>query len=433
MILILCGYLYYLWQSRKIPEDKKPAWNEYGSRMFSTGQIGGKPAPLLDDAALDQIADSLGYFQSPISGRQPDIDASVQASVKCGGMPKIIFEKRKQIRSLLILEDRFAADRIWNTAASELAAGMFKRGIPVIHGYFGNTPALFRTPDRGLLRLEDLEDHRRGYLLLIFTDGKWAYGTQKKFDLEQLARWPMIAWMDLREPRLWDVEAAIPVRYHIPVYPASPDGIVKAVRLFLTEQASAGDFSAKAAQARGLPPLLADLPDRHIEYLLGDALGWAQDCAMTQPLSPGLADALRKQFHSHLPGQRIGRLYALPGTIRNSSGLQFTDEVLRVLRTGFIQHRDPSEQESVLKFILEKIEAAKPTDKTADKTAPAYLMWELAQERIKMELDAKDDFKRLAQLAKTPLGSYISAELEPYGFQDDTAKIPLRLKKPQNQ
>ncbi len=428
MFFLFAASLYglYLWRSRRIPDDEAATWREDRTRHFALGMIGGRPTALLSDSLLDQLADSMGYFQSEERGGVLDVPASVMSTMHNGGLPTLAFHRRKQLRSLLILEDRRAAARVWNTTANELAAGMARRGVPVIHGLFDETPNEFKTSDGMVQRLEDLEDQRRAFLVLIFTDGANLRYRESTFVLEALAHWPMIAWMDLREPRFWDEITTLPPRYGIPIYPASPTGIAQAVRRFLTEVGATNDFIPTGTSAIAAPPVVGS-PVAYIEQLLGDALPWAQDCAMFQPMSPGLANQLRTGFHPHLPVERIERLYALPDTRHNVAGIRFSAEVLSVLRRGWLARRSTGDQERILRLILEQVQKAQP----AELESMAYLAWEAVCERVRLELNPAADLARLGQLAKTPLGNHIRADLEQYGFPDQVDKIPLRSK-PQN-
>ncbi|MCP4287760.1 MAG: hypothetical protein GY792_25535, partial [Gammaproteobacteria bacterium] len=271
MLFILVMYGLYLWQSRKIPEDDAPYINdsEEAPRHFALGSIGGKPAPRFDDESLNHLADSMGYFQSAEAGKRLNVRASIGATVRRGGIPDAVFYRRKQIRSLLILEDALAEPLVWNGLAPELAQGMAQRGVPVIYGRFSGSPQQFRMPDGSLCHLEDLEDQRRGYLLLIFSDGKSLFRPGSEFVLEALARWPMAAWMELREPRFWDHTSALPTRHNIPLYPATPGGVEQALRRFLTEQGAEADFSEDLLKPQAIPGQTAMLPELQIEALLG--------------------------------------------------------------------------------------------------------------------------------------------------------------------
>ncbi|MCP4687728.1 MAG: hypothetical protein GY859_06740, partial [Desulfobacterales bacterium] len=141
-----------------------------------------------------------------------------------------------------------------------------------------------------------------------------------------------------------------------------------------------------------------------------------------------LAHALRRRFHPHLPHQRIERLYALPGTSENRSGLRFSTHVCKALRQGFINQREDADQEDVLKFILEEVKKAEP----GDHGGPAHLAWEMRIERIRLELGTKDHYARFASLAGSPLGGSVAAELEDFGFRDDPDKVPLRIARPKH-
>lgn len=424
-LLLLAALLYAgaVWRAHRVPDDRAPRWKPDAPRRFAVGSIGGTPGPRLTEDVLDHLADAMGFFLSEEGGRDLNVEASIRATMHHGGTPHLTFYKRKQVRSLLILEDALAEARAWNPLARELAAGIARRGVPVLAGTFQDTPDQFRTADGVLHHLEDLEDQRQGYLLLIFTDGKQLCHQECTFALEALARWPIVAWMDLREPCFWDETARLPTLYDIPIYPASADGLYLTARQLLTEQGVATDYSAYACSWRG--PLHQDGMrfDAYIEHLLGDALLWAQSCAMFQPVSPGLADGLRRQLHADLPPERIERLYMLPGTRRTVAGLHFSADVLAVLRRGFLNRRSDQEQEAVLRCILQHVEQARPTEQES----MAYLAWETFRERVRLELDADADLSRLAQLARTPLAGHISASLEGFGFPDQPDTIPLRV------
>lgn len=425
------GYGVHLKKSRKtpedpIPEDHAPEWNPDGPRHFPLGSIGGQPAPRFETEALNQLADSMGYFLSQQPGRVLNVAASIEATLRAAGAPTLRFFRRRQARSLLILEDALAEPLIWNSLAAELAEGMRQRGVPVLYGQFTSTPEHFTTEDGRLHRLEDLEGQRRGYLLLLFTDGKRFARPASRFALESLARWPMSAWMELRDPQFWDDYATIPLRHGFPIYPATPQGVTRAVRRFLTELGAEPDFSQAARHWQEHTPPSAATLEAEVEQTLGDALIWAQDCAMLQPLTPGLADALRRRFHPHLPYERLERLYALPGTSANVSGLRFAEDVLKTLRRGFLTRRDEAEQEAVLRFLIEKIEEAEPE---SAEDSLAHFAWEAVKERVRLELEADHALERLAQLAKSPVGEAIKAGLENFGLPGEAQDaIPLRIK-----
>lgn len=437
----------YYW-SRKIPLDESPQTdpsevlripqalvlhlNPEALSHFRLGTIGGKPAPYLDAATLDQLADSLGYFQSEQPSQFLNIPASIEATGRNGGIPALLYYRRKQVRSVLVLEDAFAESLAWNPIAQELAEGLDQRGVPVLYGRFYGSPQQFHTIDGSVVQLDDLEDYRRGYLVLVFSDGKGVRQHRDTFVLEALARWPMVSWMELREPRSWDESTALPAHYRFPIYPATRDGLLHAMGRFLTERGSQEEVPTDITSWRGLPAYkgktLYDLEAlaAYLEVILGDALLWAQACAMIQPVSVGLAHALRREFHPDLPPERIERLFALPNTTPSVSGLRFTDPVLAVLRRGFAICWEEKTQENVLRFLLDKIQEAEPSQEDS----LAHLAWEWVWKRVQLELEPDKALKRLVELSQTPLSSAIRAEMKkvvPQQAGPGHACIPLRV------
>ncbi len=433
LLLITLVYGAWLWRARKPPFDLAPPWHAELPRHFRPGTIGGPPLPRLDKDTLDHLADSLGYFQSEQPGKTLDIPASIAATTDQGGLPALRFCRRRQVREVLILEDAFAEARDWNPIAGELARGLARRGIPVLHGFFQGVPEAFRTTDGRGVRLEDLEDDRRAYLLLIFSDGKGLRSKRDRFILEDLARWPRVAWMELREPRAWDPSTALPARAGIPVHPANAEGLLQVMRRLMTERGAQDDLGQEPRTWHGVPARGSGTPlSVHLERRLGDALPWAQACAMmVPPISVGLAEALRRRFHPTLPPERLERLYTLPGVTCSSASLHFSPSLLAILRHSFAQRRSEEEQQAVLEFLLEKIRETEPEDKKS----PAHLAWEWRLERVRLELEPDRALRRLAELAGSPLGDSIRAELAPTAIVDgkspdaaDDPVIPLRRK-----
>jgi formylglycine-generating enzyme required for sulfatase activity len=435
-LLFTIVYAFRLYGSRRIPEDKPADFDPEAPRRFSLAAVLGRPSPILSRELLDHLADCMGYFKSEQSSKNIDVDASVKATVKNCGIPAIVFSRRKQVRALLVLEDIFAESSAWNTVAAELVNGMQRRGVPVIHANYDRSPAQFKTKDGKAYHLEDLEDQSRGFLVLIFAENRGRPDRDIRFALERLGRWPMKAWLDYKaecvQKDFIDDFTTQVQKLGIPVFPASSEGIYQAVKKFISEQGSGQDL----AQTNPTGPDLKignipERPDAYVEYLLKDALPWAQDCAMMQPMPVGLADALRKKFHPHLPPERLARLFALPDTINTGSGLRFKSEVQAILRKGFIQRRTNKEQEAVLLFIADEIKKAEPKVKE-EKPGLDHLKWEALMERLNLELKPDNNLERFAALTKSPLGSAMLADLETYDFEDKKDKIPLRLK-PKNQ
>jgi hypothetical protein len=433
LIIGVSGYglwLWWLWRRRNrgpIP----PAAGEGLPRLFRTAEIGGAPDPLLDRETLDRLADSLGYFRSEIIGRELDVRASIEATARWGGVPRPVFETRRQIRSVILFEDLFAEAHSWNTVAAELASGLALRGVPLLHGFFRGIPDRFRLEGGLEVHLEDLEDDRRGYLVLVFTDGKGLTSPRAALALETLARWPQVAWMQLEEPRAWDQSAALVARHGLRVFPASRTGLLQVADRFTSEIAAAPTISTPPERWGGLPPrpLIGRLAE-YVETLLGDSLLWVQACAMVvPPFSLGLADRVRERFHPDLPPERRQRLLALPGTMRSVGGITFSLEVTAVLREGFRRRRSPAAQEEVLAFLAERIREAEPPEVASR----AHQAWEWRLERLRLEHDPDSAIERLAVLSQGPLQGAILGDLSslrpaPGGWGREPVSIPLPVR-----
>ncbi len=392
------------------PVDEALLFNVEGPRLFRAGKVGGLPAPRLDREPLDRLADCLGYFRSEEPSSDLDVPRSIKATGRCGGIPHLVFELHKRVRSVVILEDSLAEPRLWNPIAGELAEGLGSRGVPVVHGRFRGVPERFRTADGCEHEIEDLEDDRRGYLLFVFSDGKGLHHERDSFVLEALSRWPMMAWMELRERRAWDESTALPARFGLPVYPASRQGLLQVLGRFASERSSREDCSRGWETWCGVPAggSGAQIQEHDLERLLGASLPWAQSCAMmVPPVSLGLADALRRRFHGDLPPERIERLVTLPGVFHNAAGLRFSRHVSELLRNGFLVRTTPEDQRHVLEFLIGELSKAEPEAKESLK----HQAWEWRLEQLRLRLDPEPAQRRLAELMGGPLGDAIRAEL----------------------
>jgi outer membrane protein OmpA-like peptidoglycan-associated protein len=412
LLLILLAYLVRLWRSRQFPKETSPVWDSDKNkpRLFAMGNVGGKPQPRLSHTILDQLADSIDYFYSEQTSKRLDLKRSIRESLQ-HLVPTLIFPPRKQVRTVVILEDALAKPLTWNPIAQELANGLGERSITVLYGLFYGSPQQFYSTEGTCYNLKVLSYESDNYLLLIFSDGKSFRYQRDRAILAALSEWEQVAWMDLREVRAWDESAALPARFDLPVYPATANGLVQAIGGFLSESRRQNDFTEVAQYAPGLPVQIGDDFDDFVAYiraLLGDALLWAQCCAMLQPISLGLADGLRCRFFAQLPPERIERLFALPNTISTVNGLHFATPIIAILRLGFLRHFTDEEQQERLQFILDKLKAAEPKDKKS----PAHLAWEWRYQRVNLELNPEQALKRLSELAGTPLGQTVRSELE---------------------
>lgn len=413
---------------RRLFAEKRPPIAPAGPRHFNPSIVGGDPLPLLESAVLEHCAGIVGYRPSEKISRSLDMRASVDVTARSGGLPTLIYRKQKLIKTVFILEDSSAESLAWNRVPRELQEGLRLRGVPVVYGRFFNSLERFETTDRIGYWLDELEAESHGHPVMIFSDCRRASRARDAAALQVLARMPTLAWMELREPRFWDENTELIARHGIPVYPATSRGILDALSRLQTEQNLRSAYPPGSLTWPRWPTLGGgDLPFK-VERLLGEALPWAQACAMIQPLSLGLADSLRRRFQPHLPPELIGRLFALPGTTYTNSGLRFSDAVLATLRSGFVIRWNDEEQEEILKYILKKLGEVEPEQQNS----LAHLSWQWIAARVRLELEPDGALKDIERLMRTPLGNHIKAEIENIYFADSATNMeaytaPVRI------
>ncbi len=439
LFILTLGYGVRLRRSQRIPQDLPPSYNSDGPRLFRIANVGGAPAPRLDVATLDHLADALGYFRSEQPSHHLNVPASIEATGRKSGIPTPVYYRRKQLRSVVVLEDQYSAALAWNPIATELAHGLSQRGVPVLFGRFRGSPQRFSTLDGTSYNLEDFEDERQGYLMLVFSDGKGLRSHEDAFVLEALARWPQVAWMELREPRAWDDSTTGVARAGLPVYPATRDGLLQVMSRFASEHGEALASVRESLDWRGLPPYQGTSKDAlaaYVETLLGDALPWAQACALLQSFSLGIADAVRRQFCPTLPPERLERFFQLPGVTHGENTLQFPLPVREVLWRGFYIRWTKEQQLAIVDCLLAQLERAKPDQAEDGKGASfAQLQWQWTYEQVRLATAPERALAGISALAQTPFAQSIRAEMGNFTVADqvppDTHRMSLSIA-PQN-
>lgn len=401
-------------------------------RLFPFSRVGDPAPPQLSGPALDCLADSINYFLSSRPSQRLDINSTIRETGRNAGMPALQYYRQRQVRRVCIFEDSRSDALIWNRVTSELMEGLSKRGVEVMFARFVGDLDQFVMQDGRTYWLDDLDNEKRDSLFLFFSDGKHI-GNRDIFALERLARLPLVAWFDFREPRFWDETALLIKTYGIPLYQANADGLIRAFDRFLMESASEADDTDAVRHWRGFPPFTEGQLAVYIEHLLGDSLVWAQACSMIQPISLNMAHSLRKEFQAHLPFERIERLFRLPGTTLQASCLRFSRPVMAALRGGFAARLSAEEQNAILVFIQQHIRRLEPPK---SEKSLRRLAWEWTLRRVELESTPDEVLPVLSQLSQTPLGSEIRSDLFHLVFLDqavpsgdaDIAAVPLRTR-----
>ncbi|MEO5373459.1 MAG: formylglycine-generating enzyme family protein [Alphaproteobacteria bacterium] len=431
---LLLANLLYWWGVRVwsgAPRGRVPDIPADRQQPFRASDVGGAPEARLNAETLDVLADLVGHVDVTGTGRRIDVPVSIHATLDLGA-PCIIHQPGQRLRRVMVLEDTRCGLLALNPVARELASGLAARGIEVVAGQFNGVPDRFLTPEQELRNLDDFEESSNDTILLVFSDAKGLDPHRHRPLLEDLALWPMAVWMEPREPRAWDDSTTLPARAGLPVHPADGPGLIAAFRGLLSERGAAAPALDTIPAWRGLPlppPDQARLP-AHLERVLGDALGWAQACAMVPPpLGPGLADGLRRAFRPDLPVERYQRLLALPGTtVTSDGGLHFTLPVLSALRQGFALRHTPEAQKKILAFLLEALERAEPRD--AEENTARHQIWRWKRARLLLEMRPAEALRELGRLARGGLERAIRADLAQVAHRGDnhSTRLPLLAK-----
>jgi hypothetical protein len=396
-------------------------------RQFSTRRIGEDSISFLSQEDLDGAADAVNYFSTWHRNKHLDLKATVDATGRGGGLPQLVFERINELRCVYVFEDAYAEPLAWNRTATELTTALTLRGVQVQSGRFCGSPDKFWMLGGEVLSIEDLHQSSDNSLFLFFSDGKQLSHVHDEASLRSLSRLPFAAWLDLRDPMFWDESAAFVEHYGIPLFHSDGNGVLLALETVLSEKREVSptiDSHVRTVYYSSMDNLYA-----YTEYVLGEALPWAQACAMIQPLPLGLASLLRERFQPSLPPQRIELLFRLPGTWWDASGVRFSLRILNVLRSGFASRVSLRKQEEILDYLIAQIRAVEPVEKNSLR----HLSWEWAVERVRLELDPDDALGRIDRLLLTPLGERIRAEfsyVSPPGAipaKDNRDRVPLRV------
>lgn len=344
--------------------------------------------PLFGKEFFDGFSDDIGYFVTEESDDRIDIAQSLEKTCR-KGYPEIIFKTRRDLRQILILKDQFIRKRMVYDPVDELAEGLSRRGLSVKRGIFYGSPEFFTHGDGGEYRLDDFDDNRNGFLVLVFSDSQGIDPNQDRILLEDMAQWPFLFWIETRPENQWD-DITCFIGEYVPVYPSTRDSLRR-----ISQQLRSETFRRES------------LPDIHhsesMEEILRDLLPWACACALLQPIDFGVAEHLRKTFFDSLPLEDIRLLLTLPGTTRTNDGLSFSirtrNKLLAILRSRW------PEKETTLRRELDTLFESDP-DKPPENTA-AYLIWSMHSALNKLQIDkdkAYSGAKMLSDLLSSQIG-----------------------------
>lgn len=413
---ILLGHLLVLRGRGVVPEA---IFDPAQPRLFPIESIGGLRPRYLDARTIDGVVRRIHQVLDAEESERLDLDETVRQTARAAGVPMLEYERHRSLKIVYVLEDAHATPRAWNGIASELAEGLARRNIVVRKGYFFGAPDRFVMSDGDVLTLREFGTRSDHLLLLLFSDGKHLRPRRDAASLDTLAAMHGLAWLDLRDRRFWDASADLVARHRIPLFPATAAGVLEVMQTLM----------ARASSAMSRPPRRrAIVPDSRIEaqieQTLGDALPWAQACAMIHPIPLALAEQLRRQFYSHLPPERIDLLFRLPDSRWDVSGVHLSWPVLNVLRSGFATRRSEARQSVIVRAIVDEVRKVEPIEKGSLR----HLTWEWMLTRLEMEIDPDRAMVGIEKLLRTPLARFVQGELSHVGAPDAALtddRVPL--------
>ncbi len=418
-------------EERRSAKQEKPAepstvaWRENtGSQMFSFASVGAPLPPFLSGREVKRLADMLGFYRTELAGRQLDIPPTLRAALRGDDPGRIFFQPRLATRQVLILEDALAHRDFRSPLVEELARGFEATGVTVRRGRFRHVVDRWRNERGAVVELDDLENQREGLVALVFTDGSSFTQPAGRTSLECLAAWPRVAWMDLREPRSRIAAADLPRAVGLPLFSATPEGLLAAFTSFLVQ----GRRVDESADVAALVPSAVEQQlgrELYLEAMLDDAFLWAADCSVFQPCSYALAERLRRRFHADLPRIALQRLLQLPGVQRDAVGIRFDLQTVAVLQTAWQTRHSEARQDEVLRYVDELLREARPVD--APEGSLAHLTWAAGVERVRLGWDADNDFSDLEQILQTPAARWAHNSLAGRYVAGCTAPQPEQI------
>lgn len=398
-------------------------WQQDSEAYFDPASIGTPMPAWLSDVVLDECADSIGSSLIEAESSSLNIPATIKASAQAAGLPEVRMLPQRFLFHILVLVDVAASEQRWCPMGYELVTGLRQRGLPITLGHLYGNLREFRTDTGELIALESLAEERGHYIVVIFADTRVVDWQKDKPLLDELALWPQLVWLTLREQRFWTgYELSLKVA-GIRLRVVEPNNLAVIFHELSEEieQPKALQDSYKRFMGRGANELLTS----YVQRLLGDTLPLARIVALLPPpVSPALLVRLLSEFSPHLSLTRIQRLYALPKTEAGAAGLHWQVDVLRLLRGQFHQCYRGTEKQWVKEKLLAWYQSGKPNNDGSLR----YFSWYWRYLRLLLEFDPKQAIPQLEQLqlSVAPLQTQIERELQqnilPFPLPDPSDK-----------
>ncbi|MDX0009827.1 hypothetical protein GOC40_24690 [Sinorhizobium meliloti] len=381
-----------------------------GVVAFRIGLVGGPPPLAIDAERGKVIGDLFAYSAGSEDTRLLDVDRTIDAVVNAGGYPTIRHPAERILPVIVVLVDTTSPARVWNSLPEELTETLLRRGLDVrlrrfqgsLHAGSADAPAPTKAGSEILAMAED----EHNLATLCFSDGaRWRDADTQI--LQRLAAQGPVFWFDDRDRELWDYSLEGLRHAHIKIWEATAAAVEEALRAAYAPGHGIGTPAAGARAAlrrrrtfltggeTAGPRVSEILLQDEVFSLLGSALGWAAHCAILEPMSYGLADAIRQRFHPDLPWIAFSRLAALPGTSVGVEGIRYQGAVRSLLLANMAQQEPTATREAVVELIAAKLAHARhglPPD------SPAQALADLAIARVSLHSKPDEAVRDLVRI-----------------------------------
>ncbi|TIP25745.1 MAG: hypothetical protein E5X67_23415 [Mesorhizobium sp.] len=360
--------------------------------VFRVGSLGGPPPRFLTLQLATEIVELLNYRPTESDRWDLDLRATVDRRVR-GDMDSLVFEKRKDLPTVVILTDGACDASYWNTIAAEFQTALERRGLVVeTFVYSGSLSGINRTdPYRtGTVAsaLETIAEGRGWMLTTVFGDLRRLSRRDASL-LVGLREQGSVLAFDYNDPRLWDSRHEMLENLGIGPHPATGPALRRAL-------ASAFAPDRAATRQAGVPQVAVAV----FETLSEPHAQWASSCAMVEPVSFALAERLRGA-HPELSGEGEGLAFSLlarlPGSWIGPEGLRFSAEMRRRLLSR--SSATPRDQQFAFLRVLDEAFGEEPTSITAAE------LWRYT--RAQAELFTPRQVRALQDLADIKAGGLI--------------------------
>lgn len=236
---------------RKVDEKRAVVGDE---SVFRVGSLGGSAAPFLDPVLAQEIVELITYRQTERLRRDLDVPATIERRAR-GDRDTLVFERRRELPTVVILVDLATDARHWNTLPEEFKTSLEKQGLRVeTLPYYGtlSRPSPYATHSSDTVEgtLNALADRTGWMLTAIFGDLKRLSVADVAILSAQREQGPVLAF-DYTDPRIWDARHAAFETLGLGPYPATG---------FAVRQALATAFAPDRSATRSAKSVRADKP-----------------------------------------------------------------------------------------------------------------------------------------------------------------------------